>query len=106
MNYYDPWGHAIQIFATRLMQFVFLSIILGFALWFGVLHEFFDVELIPLTQHAITGENSTARAILVLCLALGTSWAGWLFSCLMLCGTGHQPERHHRGARIVQHDDE
>lgn len=107
MSYYDPWVHAIQIFVSRVLQFFLLSLAVGAASWFGVLHAFFnEVDLWPLTWRAITGENHTARVILNLCLALGATQAAWLFGCLILCGSNSRPERHHRGARIVQHGDE
>ena len=41
-NFYDPWQHAIQLFFTRVLQFVGLSALLGLTIWVSLLHFYFS----------------------------------------------------------------
>ena len=105
MSYYDPWTHAMQIFLTRLVQFIALSIALGLSAWSGLLHWYFDSAWFETTKLAVTGGNASARVMLALCLGNGAFVTAWLFTWLML-RRPHAGDRHHRGARVVHHDDE
>lgn len=104
MSYYDPWTHAIKIFLTRLLQFIAASLLLGLLTWYTLLH-FLDADFMNATRVAYEGNLLNLRAMLILCLIIGALVMGWLFTWLMI----HRPpasDRHHRGARVIYHDEE
>jgi hypothetical protein len=98
-NYYDPWLHAIEIFIRRITQFIVLTLILGFLIWWAWLHFYFDVGILDVTKKAFTGEAGMLRAFLIMCFACSGLIAGWLFSWLMR-DSRQKGENYHRGSRI------
>lgn len=98
-NYYDPWLHAIEIFIRRIIQFIALTLILGFLIWWAWLHFYFDVEILVITKKVVTGEAGLLRAFFLTCFVSSTLVTGWFFSWLMSV-TRKKNENHHRGARI------
>jgi len=98
-QYYDPWIHAIEIFFRRVLQFIFLTLILTGLMWCAWLHFYFDAEIWTNTKKAVMGEARANKAFLLVCLACSFLITGWLFSWLMR-DARQSGENYHRGVRI------
>lgn len=108
-NYYDPWAHAVRLFTHRLALFIVLSLLLGLAVWAGVLHRVFEADWKMVVQSTWAMWNSSDlqwRTILGQSLAIGTLLTAWLFTWLRGRARLSRGERHHRGARVVHADAE
>jgi hypothetical protein len=107
MSYYDPWTHAFKLFCTRLIQFIAASLLLGVGAW-HLLLRLLDSDFMGATRTAFSGNLLNMRAMLGLCLIIGALLTGWLFTWLMLRWPARNRgnERHHRGARVIDRDDE
>ena len=108
-NYYDPWAHAVRLFANRVLLFIVLSLGLGLAVWTGVLHLVFKADWKTVVQFSWAMVSSTDlqwRTILGQSMALGTLLTVWLFTWLLGRARLSRGERHHRGARVVHADAE
>lgn len=108
MSYYDPWTHAIKIFLTRILQLIALSLTLGLLVWYVLLHWFINAQFLDATRVAISGDNHGVSLMFTLCLINGTSLTGWLFTFINMRWPARNRgiDRHHRGARIINHDNE
>lgn len=105
MSYYDPWTHAIKIFFNRLLLFVIASLVLGLLARHMLLRWYLEVAFMDANCLAIGSDSIVNRAMSGLCLVIGMLLTAWLFTWLMM----KRPlahERHHRGARVVYHDEE
>lgn len=106
-NFYDPWQHAIHLFMTRVMQFLFLSLILGLMTWASLLHWFFDAswpEVARFTWGMVRGADKTWRAICAQSFAIGALLTAWLFTWLTLRARLQIGDSHRRGSRVVHHE--
>ncbi len=107
-NFYDPWAHAVHLFFTRLMQFAILSALLGLAVWAGLLHWYFAdstwTELAHWSWDIARHSNRHWQGVFALCMTVAALLVGWLFTTLILVGRLQGGERHHRGARVVHHE--
>lgn len=104
-NFYDPWAHAINILVTRIIQFLLLSMSLGFMVWVFLLHFYFGVgwgEIPDLTRAAVSTTQQAGRAIFRMAIGIGVICSAWLFSCLIFCGRLREGDRFHRGARVIR----
>ena len=99
-NYYDPWAHAIQIFFTRLFQFILLTLILGFLVWYAWLHFYFEAAFFSNTKKTIFGDSELIKATFIMCFACSGLFTSLLFSWLMV-GRSQKGELHHRGSRMI-----
>ncbi|MBX9848735.1 MAG: hypothetical protein K2X64_05535 [Rhodocyclaceae bacterium] len=108
MSYYDPWSHAIKIFFTRLLQFILLSVILGSLVWYALLRWYFGISFIETSQEAILGDSIALRTIFALCICNGALLTGWLFTWLTMRWPSRNrgDDRHNRGARVIDPEDE
>jgi hypothetical protein len=98
-NYYDPWQHAIHIFLKRIIQYIALTITLGFLAWYGWVHFHFGVGIWDATKLAISSEASALKALLIMCFVCAGVITGWLFTWLI--GSRKQKsDNHYRGSRI------
>ncbi|MCE4538232.1 hypothetical protein LXT12_13320 [Pelomonas sp. P7] len=107
-NYYDPWAHAIHLFFSRLVQFLLLSLLLGLAVWCGLLHWVFEADwrAVATSTWAMTSITDPRwRVILGQSLAIGVLLSGWLFTWLLGRSRLRRGERHHRGARVIDAQD-
>jgi hypothetical protein len=107
MAYYDPWSHALQLFFTRILQFILASLAFGLLAW-GLLLRYLGGDFVSATRQAFTGDNAGLRLILVLCALIGASLSGWLFTYITMRwpSRNRRADRHHRGARVIDRDDE
>lgn len=107
---YDPWMHALRLFLNRVLQFLALSVVLGLAWWAGVLRVVFSVPWSAMPSG--TWGLLQGPAEVIWRVGLGEAWAigaaltAWLFTYLVMRGRLRRGDRHHRGARVVDADDE
>lgn len=106
-NYYDPWAHAVHLFFTRVLQFVVLSALLTVAIWAALLSWHFPdsswTALARWSWDIARSDNRHWKAVFVLCMVNATVLVGWLFTTISLLSRLRGGDRHHRGARVVQH---
>jgi hypothetical protein len=106
-NFYDPWAHAVSLFFSRVLQFIALSALLGLGAWAALLHWYFAVatwsELASWTLDIAQHSNRHWRGVFVLCMTIAALLVGWLFTTVSLLSHLRSGERHHRGARVVNH---
>ena len=103
-TYYDPWHHAVRLFMNRLMLFVVLSLLLGLAVWAGVLHLVFEADFKTIVQSTWAMVSSTDvlwRVIFWQSGAAGVLITTLLYTWLLGRARLSRGERHHRGARVV-----
>ena len=109
-NHYDPWVHAVHLFLNRVALFVLLSLALGLAWWAGVLRVVFGVTWSAMPSGTLVLLQGPVE--LIWRVGLGEAWAigaaltAWLFTYLVMRGRLRRGDRHHRGARVVDSDDE
>lgn len=106
-HFYDPWQHAMYLFMTRVMQFLFLSLVLGLVVWACLLHSYFDctwLDTARATWAMLQTTESTWRAIFGLCFVVGALLSAWLFTWLMLRARLQRGDSYRRGSRVVQQD--
>ena len=67
-----------------------------------------DSDFMGSTRMAFSGNLLNMRAMLGLCLIIGVLLTGWLFTWLMLRWPARSrgDDRHNRGARVIDRDDE
>ncbi|MBC7618780.1 MAG: hypothetical protein H7293_07285 [Candidatus Saccharibacteria bacterium] len=105
-NFYDPWQHAIQLFFTRVLQFVGLSVLLGLFAWAVLLHWYFTASWADLVRWSWDVARSGDRhwhGVFALCMVIASILVGWLFTTIILLSRLQSGERHHRGPRVVKH---
>ena len=98
-TYYDPWTHAIQIFFTRIFQFILLTLIFGFAIWYSMLHHQFNSNFYTDTKLAIYGDSEVIKSLFYMCFVSSALITAWLFTWLII----RKPQvknQHARGARL------
>ena len=103
-NYYDPWMHGLHLFFSRLVQFLALSLLLGLAVWAGLLHVVFDAswKVVATSTWAMwRGAELRWCVILAQSMAISALLAAWLFTWLITRARMRRGERHHRGARVI-----
>ena len=103
-TYYDPWMHGLHLFFSRLVQFVLLSLLLGLAVWCGLLHWVFSADWRAVVTSIWAMWSSTDplwRVILAQCMVIGVLQSAWLFTWLLSRSRLRRGERHHRGARVI-----
>lgn len=103
-NYYDPWAHAVRLFVNRLVLFVVLSLVLGLAVWSGLLHWVFEADGMTIVRStwAMTRSTDTLwRVIFWQSAAAGVLITTLLYTWLLGRARLSRGERHHRGARVV-----
>lgn len=107
MSYYDPWTHFLKLFFTRVLQFIVASLLLGLLAWYTLL-RLLDADFVEGSRAAYEGNLFNLRVMLILCLIIGALVTGWLFSWLMMRWPARNrgTDRHHRGARVIERDDE
>ena len=109
-NHYDPWVHAVHLFANRVVLFLLLSLALGLAWWAGVLRWVFGVAWADMgrgTWVVVQGPvDVTWRVGLGEAGVIGAVLTAWLFNFSVMRGRLRRGDRHHRGARVIDADDE
>ena len=103
-NSYDSWSHAINIFLTRLSQFIFLSVVLSLLVWSALLHWYFLAswkEVARWTWGITDITEPFWRALVGLSMLAGVLMSGWLFTWLMLRVRLRSGDRYHRGSRVI-----
>lgn len=107
--YYDPWAHVVNLFMTRVAQYLFLSVCIALIVWASLIHWYFGASWSEVAQSVLAGAHivdTRWRAIAGLCGVLGATLCGWLFTFLFLRGRLQGGERFHRGARVVHHGEQ
>ena len=107
-NYYDPWMHGLHLLFSRLVQFVILSVLLGLAVWCGLLHLVFkaDWRMVATSTWAMWESTDPLwRVIFAQSMASGVLVTAWLFTWLLGRSRLRRGERHHRGARVIDAQD-
>lgn len=105
-NFYDPWQNAIQLFFTRVLQFVGLSALLGLTIWVSLLHFYFSgnwADLARWSWNVVNGGNRHWHWVLMMCIVMGSLCVGWLFTTIVLLSRLQSGDRHHRGPSVVKH---
>lgn len=106
-NFYDPWAHTVHLFLTRIMQFAILSILLSLAIWAGLVHWYFAAatwsELAQWSWDVAQQGHRHWKFVFVLCMFIAAGLVAWLFTTITLLSRLRGGDRHHRGARVVQH---
>ena len=99
----DPILTTIGVFFRRFLLFWFLSAFLSFALWGGLMLGYFGVaprDLLPwLKAGWPAATNSTAAALLWLCVAQGVMTTTVVYLSAALWWKGRGGVQHRRGAR-------
>lgn len=98
-KYYDPWIHALEIFTTRLIQFLGLVLVLGLLIWWAWLHFYFDVDVLATTKATFSRKGGLLLALLSMCFVTSALIVGWLFSWLIR-KIKPKNENHYRGSRL------
>lgn len=109
-NHYDPWAHAVHLLLNRALQFLMLSLVLGLAWWAGVLRWALGVvsdDMAHGTWLIVQGPvDAIWRVALGEAGVIGALLVAWLFTFLMMRGRLRRGDRHYRGARVVDANDE
>jgi hypothetical protein len=106
-NYYDPWAHAARLFVNRLFLFIVLSLLLGLAVWAGLLHWVFAADLPAIARATWAMVDSTDlmwRLVFWQSAAAGVLLTTVLYTWLLGRARLRRGDRHHRGARVVHAD--
>ena len=98
-NYYDPWQHAINIFVKRIFQFIALTILLSFFIWYFWVHYYFEIALWDASKQVFKDGTSLLKALFTMCFISAGTITGWLFTWLIR-RLKNKNDNHYRGSRI------